>query len=294
MTILAIDISHYQGTPDFHAVKAAGIGLVVMKATESTTYTDPAVSANQANARAAGLTVGFYHFARATNAVAEADHFCNVLGSLTPGDIVALDWEVPGSDPVGWSLAWLAHVESRLGVKPLIYMNKSAEANSDWGPVVRNNNGLWLADYDFAPQVVPNSSHWPFVALKQYSDRGVVSGIAGGVDLDVFEGDAAQLAKYGYQGQAPAPAPTPAPTPPPSGRVEIAVYVVKSGDNLTLIAKRFPEADVTAASIAADNHLADPNRLQIGQRLVILSAEAQGGDSLPTLAYGQTSNAVRD
>lgn len=242
MTILGIDISHYQGNPNFAAVKAAGVGLVFIKATESTNYTDPTFAANRDAARAQGLSVGFYHFARATNADAEAQYFCNAVGSLRPGDLVALDWEVSAGDPVGWAHAWLRSVEARLGVKPLIYLNQSTVGSFDWTPVVNDNYGLWLAKYDNS-QAAPTVPHWPFVAIKQYSDAGHINGVAGTVDLDVFEGSAEALAKYGYQGVAPAPAPAPTPPPP-------------------------PPAPAPAPGLQ--------------------------GQNLPTLAFGQTSNAVRD
>lgn len=100
-----------------------------------------------------------------------------------------------------------------------------------------------------------------------------------------------------YMGGTPAPAPHPAPTPAP-GRVQIASYIVKAGDNLTLIASHFPEADVTADTIAADNHLANPNDIQVGQVLRILSAQAPKpapapAVDLPTMAYGEHSENVR-
>jgi GH25 family lysozyme M1 (1,4-beta-N-acetylmuramidase) len=217
MSILAIDIANYQGTPDFAAVHGANIGLVFIKATEGTNYVNPTFAANRAHAHANGVSTGFYHFARSADPIAEADYFCNTVGTLTRGEMVALDWEVTSTDPVTWSLRWLQHVESRLGVKPLIYMNQSTVSGFNWGPVVANNNGLWLAKYDFDANSVPTVAHWPFVAIKQYSDKGSVSGVAGGVDLDVFEGDAATLAKYGFAGVAPVPAPPhPAPAPQPA------------------------------------------------------------------------------
>lgn len=310
MTILAIDISHYQGTPNFAAVHGANVGLVFLKATEGTSYTDPTFAANRASARAAGLTTGFYHFARAGDAVAEANHFCNVVGHLDHGDILALDWEVPSSNPPAWSLSFLKQVEARFGVKPLIYMNQSTANGYNWNSVVSNDNGLWLAKYDFDPNAVPTTKYWSTVAVKQYSDRGTVAGVAGQLDLDVFEGDAAQLAKYGFGGGSPTPVPAPpvppAPPTPPPGRVQIATYTVRAGDNLTDIAKRFPEADVTAGSIAADNGITDPNHIQVGQVLRILSGHAPAptpvpapvvngeGSSLPTMAYGQTSAHIKN
>jgi lysozyme len=85
MTLRAIDISHYQGTPDFNAVKAAGIALVFVKATQGTTYIDPTFAINRDHARSAGLTVGFYHFANATDPIAEANFFANNVGQLQKG-----------------------------------------------------------------------------------------------------------------------------------------------------------------------------------------------------------------
>jgi LysM repeat protein len=68
----------------------------------------------------------------------------------------------------------------------------------------------------------------------------------------------------------PAPETNPDPVPiapsPVSGDL---LYTVRSGDNLTSIAAEYPDPSITAASIAALNHLANPNLLGIGQVLVI-------------------------
>jgi LysM repeat protein len=53
------------------------------------------------------------------------------------------------------------------------------------------------------------------------------------------------------------------PTPPAQGG---AIYIVRSGDTVSAIARRF---NVTAAAIAVANSLEDPNRIRAGQRLVI-------------------------
>lgn len=79
------------------------------------------------------------------------------------------------------------------------------------------------------------------------------------------------------------PAPRPAPvTPPPTPSVPTpeqpapvepvpvsgSTYIVRSGDSLSLIARRF---NVTVAALVAANNIADPNRIRVGQRLVIPS-----------------------
>src|SRR5215217_9613824 len=61
-----IDVSHWQGTINWPQVRSAGKEFAFVKATESTNYVDPTAAGNVANARAAGLLVGVYHFARPT------------------------------------------------------------------------------------------------------------------------------------------------------------------------------------------------------------------------------------
>src|ERR1051325_5761098 len=61
---LGTDVSHYQGTINWTTVKNAGIKFAWAKATESTGYTDPYFTANENNAKAVGIPIGGYHFAR--------------------------------------------------------------------------------------------------------------------------------------------------------------------------------------------------------------------------------------
>jgi len=196
--ILGCDISHFQGAPDFAAVRASGREFVVLKATEGTTVVDPEFAASRSRAHGAGLVVGAYHFARAGHAAAEAEWFARTVGSLAEGEFVCLDWEVPG-DPVSWSCRWLLAVEARLGAKPLVYLNQSLRDGHDWTPVVAGDHGLWLARYDGSTDPVP-AGRWRAPVMKQYTDEGSVPGIAGAVDLDVFYGTAAQLGAYGRGG----------------------------------------------------------------------------------------------
>lgn len=210
-TLLGFDVSHHQGTVDFAAARKAGQAFVFVKATEGVGYTDPTFAANRAKARTAGLVVGTYHFARAGDPVAEADYYCRQLGQPAIGELVVLDWEVAAANPVAWCKAWIDRVTAKLGVTPLIYMNRSTLNGFDWSPVIAANAGLWLAAYD-GNQTIPAAGRWPTVAIKQFTSSGKVPGVPGAVDCNVFFGDLAALTRYGKQ---PAPAPTPAPAPVP-------------------------------------------------------------------------------
>lgn len=76
----------------------------------------------------------------------------------------------------------------------------------------------------------------------------------------------ADVIQIGWKLHVSGAAPTVAkPKPAP----KTTTYVVKSGDNLTVIARHYPSASITAASIAKANHLANPDHIEPGQRLVI-------------------------
>jgi hypothetical protein len=123
--IEGIDISHWQGPIDWPAVAASGREFAFMKASESTTYVDPTYPTNDAGARAAGLVVGAYHFARPDltpgDAVAEADHFANQL-HLVSGDLPpVLDLEQTGGlgvpDLHAWVEAFLEQLHADRGAR---------------------------------------------------------------------------------------------------------------------------------------------------------------------------------
>ncbi len=75
-----------------------------------------------------------------------------------------------------------------------------------------------------------------------------------------------------------APTETPYPTQLPRA------YTVKSGDTLAEIARRF---DLSLEELVEANNLADPNRLEVGQELVLPGAS----DLIPTPTSGQTAGA---
>ena len=63
-TYRGIDVSVYQGRIDYSRVRASGIQVVYIKASEGTTIIDPYFRTNYDNAKAEGLKIGFYHFVR--------------------------------------------------------------------------------------------------------------------------------------------------------------------------------------------------------------------------------------
>lgn len=83
-----------------------------------------------------------------------------------------------------------------------------------------------------------------------------------------------------------APADVPSPTPQPAQRPALLDYAVQEGDSLRAIAARF---GVSVETLVAANELLDPDRLSIGQPLVIPSVDGavhrvRPGDSVASIA----------
>jgi GH25 family lysozyme M1 (1,4-beta-N-acetylmuramidase) len=204
-----IDVSRWQSTIDYARVKGAGKRFVIAKATEGIGYADPNWGANRSGARAAGLPLAAYHFARPdlnpTNPRGEAAWFVGKLGLVAGMLPPALDLEVAGSLGTtglrNWVAAWLAEVYARTGVRAMIYTSPAfwktylgdTRTFADQGYTV-----LWVAHWFVAAPTVPAANWggrgWTF---WQYHDCGTVPGIAGCVDLDRYNGTDLTRITYG-------------------------------------------------------------------------------------------------
>jgi lysozyme len=198
-TIDGIDVSHWQNTIDWSQVAAAGYRFAIMKASEGQTFDDPNYATNRAEANAAGIYIGAYHFARpdstTNDATIEADHFTRVA---TPkkGDIVpVLDIEdsggLPAADLIAWIRTWLGRVESTVGVKPMIYTGPNFWRTATGDTTEFADHGyrlVWIANWFVPKPDVPandwGGNSWTF---WQYDNCGTVPGISGCVDLDYLK-----------------------------------------------------------------------------------------------------------
>ena len=180
-----LDISHHNSV-DLNKVS---YDFMIHKATGGTGYVDPNCDKNVQKAIKAGKKWGVYHYYAdgysGDDPIKEAEFFVkNIKGYIGKG-ILVLDWESGGNKHVNspdYALKWLQHVEKLTGVKPAIYMNRSTENNLDWSKVVKNNNGLWLADWSSTTN--PTLKHWSFFFIRQYTSKGTLAGYTGLLDLD--------------------------------------------------------------------------------------------------------------
>ena len=185
-----IDVSNYQGNIDYAKVKEAGIEIVYIKATEGQTITDAYLNQNYQKAKTNGLLVGFYHFVRArTNAqaVLEAEHFVNAISGMAPDCRLAMDFEIFGNLTTNQvndiSFTFLRKVQELTGKNMVVYSNTNS-ARTVFSQELANSYPLWVAEYGVSrPQ---NNGKWNTWIGYQYTDRGVINGINGYVDRDIF------------------------------------------------------------------------------------------------------------
>lgn len=198
-TLPGIDVSHWQGEIDWERVAEAGTRFVFLKATDGHDFLDPTFTTNRAGARANGLVVGAYHFARPDpskgDAVEEARWFVS-QADPSPGNLLpVLDLETSqGLDRQGvtlWARRWTAEVRRLTGVSPLVYTSPYgwASRTGDSRALARDGSPLWVAHWGVSSPLVP-AGNWDGNGWRvwQYTSDGHVPGIAGRVDRDVVPG----------------------------------------------------------------------------------------------------------
>lgn len=205
MIDVVIDLSHFNSTVDFGQVKATGIVGVIHKATQGLDFEDPTFQSRRAEALAAGLYWGAYHFGTGDDPLAQAQYFLS-FANPGPQDLLVLDLE-QSSQGASMSLAQAEQFTSQLygvtgrwpGLYGGSYLKQLLGANTS--PVLANS-WLWLSEYGPTASVPAN---WPTWTMWQYTD-GVngpepheVAGV-GTCDRDRFNGSLAGLQRlWGYE-----------------------------------------------------------------------------------------------
>lgn len=199
MTLSGIDISHH----NYSLLRARGLfslydkavrGFVIMKATEGVTFTDPRFyeylsQIGEANIMTDYVQVGAYHYARPENntAKAEAKHFVDAVGRYAGHMVYALDVEgraLEFDNIDEWSYEWLTEVQKMTGVKPMIYLQRSALPK--FKKCAAGDFGLWLASWT---KVKPSKyGPWNLMAIWQNNGKDL--------DTDYFFGSPKQWLKY--------------------------------------------------------------------------------------------------
>jgi len=189
-----IDVSRWQGEIDWRTARASGVNFAFIKATEGGDSIDPAFATNWDRAAQAGVVRGAYHFYYfCTPAAVQARWFiANVPrspGALPP--VLDLEWNhrsptcrtrPPGATVRSEARIFLDILTQHYGQRPIIYTTPDFWVVNDIGSL---GEEVWLRSVADHPRVVYPGASWSF---WQYSGTGIVPGLRGAVDLNVFAG----------------------------------------------------------------------------------------------------------
>ena len=179
--ITGVDVSRWDhsktsaypaGTPiDWVKVKAAGRSFAIIKASERTNYRNPYFANDYAQAKAAGLVVGAYHFARPALPIStardQARYFITTVqkvGSFRDQKTfpAVLDLETTGglskTDLIAWTQLFLDTTQALTGRKPILYSYDYFIRSTLGNTNQFSSYPLWYARYT---TTVPTSSTVP-------------------------------------------------------------------------------------------------------------------------------------
>ncbi|MGJ0914210.1 GH25 family lysozyme [Enterococcus avium] len=198
MVLNGIDIASWQSGINV-GTNGVAADFVIIKATGGTGYVNPDCDRAFQQAIKSGKKVAVYHYAHELGfqgtAQQEADFFLKNVQGYIGKAILVLDWESDNKGDVTWAKAWLDHVQSKTGVKPLFYTYTAVLNSYNFSSIANADYGLWVANYGSdAPQGYsqpnpPASPYWKSTAMYQYTSNGRLNGWGGRLDLNVFYGD---------------------------------------------------------------------------------------------------------
>ncbi len=190
-----VDVSRFQTTVDWAQARANGVNFAFIKATEGGDFVDPLFQDHWRGAAQAGVKRGAYHFYYHCRAPEEQarwffKHVPKTQGSLPP----VLDMEWTPTSPTCTirrdaatirrdAAVIIAMMTQHYGTRPVLYTTVDFfEDNQLWE---LDGVEFWLRSVAAHPSDRYPGQHWTF---WQYSSTGLVPGIAGKIDLNVFSG----------------------------------------------------------------------------------------------------------
>ena len=207
---LGIDISEFQGSIDWYAVKADGIDFAFIRCggrgySKGGIYDDSRFYENVQGAKAAGIKVGVYFFSQAITpyeALEEASITLDKISGLGIDMPVVMDWETGGGyrtwDLYGQDFANVitafCSTIAQNGYTPCVYLNTSDINNrlGGYSGDILSRYKLWYAYpyscysdgsfYQEGDMIPPRSFYFEY---WQYSWHGDVAGIYEDCDLNI-------------------------------------------------------------------------------------------------------------
>ena len=198
--IHGIDVSRWNGDIDWQAVRAAGVRFAWIKATEGGDHLDPRFRENWANAKAAGVPRGAYHFVWwcrpgheqvewfKRNVPREADALPPVLDVEFQPKSRNCPKKIVREEALAKMRLMLREMELHYGRKPVIYVTVDFYA-AIMHPDEFKDYPVWVRSTKYEPSVHYPGRVWTF---WQYQSDARIPGIRGKTDSNAFYGTAEQ------------------------------------------------------------------------------------------------------
>ena len=196
LPVHGIDAARFQPAIDWTAARSAGANFVFLKATEGGDLLDPMFEDHWRGATRAGLARGAYHFYYfCTPPEVQARWFIRNVprspGMLPP--VLDMEWNPfsptcatvrpPAAEVRDQMRRWIEIVTAHYGQRPIIYTTPKFYAENELNRL--RGYDFWLRSTAKPPAETFPGQPWRF---WQYSATGVVAGVSGDVDLNVFSG----------------------------------------------------------------------------------------------------------
>lgn len=193
--IHGIDVSKWQGDINFARARASGVSFVFIKATEGKDRVDDNFEKNWRGAATAGVPYAPYHFYYfCSTADEQADWFIRNVPkqAINLPPVLDVEWNAASKTcktrpsrevAVAELQRFMDRIEAHYGKRPIIYTSVDFHRDVLIGEF--KNYHFWLRSVADHPSNVYAGRRWAF---WQYTSTGVVPGVPGECDINVFAG----------------------------------------------------------------------------------------------------------
>jgi len=196
-SVFGIDVSTYQKDIDWETVlKEHKIDFVIIRATAGVNNADKRFQKNWKALEDTDIIRGAYHYYRPDeNSETQAKFFIKHV-KLSDGDLPPiLDIEkysrVQSINSLKQGLLnWLTLVEKHYGITPILYTYNKFYVSTIASDSRFDKYPVWIAWYNENEDPNTILTDWVF---WQFTDKGIVEGIEGNVDINVFNGKKEEL-----------------------------------------------------------------------------------------------------
>ena len=197
--IKGFDVSHHQGNVQWGKISPKSYKFVYLKATEGGDFKDRKFQDNWLQARENGFLVGAYHFYRlCRDGKIQAENFIETVPNKKDALPPVIDLEYDSNCINTYTREHLLQeiqtmhdrLSTHYGKQPIFYISKTFYNIVLAGEF--KNTPLWVREYQGKPQL-KNDPEWLF---WQHTNQGKIKGISTTVDLNVFNGDEKDWAKF--------------------------------------------------------------------------------------------------